>query len=252
MTRRDPGPINADLDLAGTVKGRAARPGWPDRWAHMRTAISLFLPFLAFSCPLLLAFLGLFSSNPNSVISAPGVHTVRGLNGVLPGLQLFQIESGRKTRNRRTGDRFNYPLRWFHFNECCLLLPARHIWTRLFFKVPTFVFQYSHALRVPTVALLMNYEWEQTNKQGRKTISILGCVIKSTQLNKLIKTMITVRETKRMSLSDSNVHKLAGNAHFCRFSGGHETFFGANYLRLEADNVPCRWTRMVGDCKKWK
>ena len=35
-------------------------------------------------------------------------------------------------------------------------------------------------------------------------------------------------------------HKLAGNAHFCRFSGGHETFFGANYLRLEADSVPCR------------
>ena len=84
----------------------------------------LFLPFLAFSCPLVLAFLGLFSSNPNSVISAPGVHTVRGFNGVLLGLQLFQIESGRGTRNPRTGDRFNYPLRWFHFNECCLLLPA--------------------------------------------------------------------------------------------------------------------------------
>ena len=51
--------------------------------------------------------------------------------------------------------------------------------------------------------------------------------------------MITYRETKRMSLSESNLHSLTGNAHFCL--SWHETFFGANYLRLEPDehSVPC-------------
>ena len=46
--------------------------------------------------------------------------------------------------------------------------------------------------------------------------------------------MITHRETKRMSPSDSNLHSLTGNC-------GHETFFGANYLRFEPDehSVPC-------------
>ena len=51
--------------------------------------------------------------------------------------------------------------------------------------------------------------------------------------------MITYRETKRISLSDSNLHSLTGNAHFCL--SRHETFFGANYLRLEPDehSVSC-------------
>ena len=44
--------------------------------------------------------------------------------------------------------------------------------------------------------------------------------------------MITYRETKRMSLSHSSLQSLTGNAG----EGEHETFFGANYLRLEPDD----------------
>ena len=48
-------------------------------------------------------------------------------------------------------------------SAACSSLPCRHIWTRLFFKVLTFVFQYSHDARSYCCA---SYElWMRTNEQ---------------------------------------------------------------------------------------
>ena len=78
MTRRDPAH-KCGFRLSEDCKGQSSATRVA---GSLSTHADCNQPFLAFSCPLLLAFLGLFSSNPNSVISAPGVHTVRGLNGV--------------------------------------------------------------------------------------------------------------------------------------------------------------------------
>ena len=63
-----------------------------------------------------------------------------------------------------------------------------------------------------------------------------------TQLNKQVKTMITYRETKRISLSDSSLHSLTGNAHFCGRIQSMKPFLVQISLwrgRVKLGSVPC-------------
>ena len=66
--------------------------------------------------------------------------------------------------------------------------------------------------------------------------------------------MITYRETKRISLSDSNLHSLTGNAHFCRLKVGMKPFLAQiTFVWSRTSTLsPARSTRMDVDCKKWK
>ena len=69
---------------------------------------------------------------------------------------------------------------------------------------------------------------ETSTNKGLKTISILGCMFKSTQLNKHIKTIVIYTETKRInpSIRASQVNRKRSFLYTKCQRPEHETFFG--------------------------